>query len=110
MYVDHQMTTLEKFVEEEQETRPLPCSHCERCDFKFICRQEWIESRSIFELPNATKLQEKRLAENNIFNIYDLINATQKPAKMGLATFNKLKSRAKLEALDWMEVKQISKF
>ena len=66
MYVDHQMTTLEKFVEEEQETRPLPCSHCERCDFKFICRQEWIESRSIFELPNATKLQEKRLAESNI--------------------------------------------
>ena len=93
MYVDHQMTTLEKFVEEER-NKASSRSHCERCDFKFICRREWIESK-YFELPNATKLQEKRLAESNIFNIYDLI-ATQKPVKMGLATFNKLKSRAKL--------------
>ena len=76
MYVDHQMTTLEKFVEEEQETRPLPRSHCERCDFKFICRQEWIESRSIF-ITECYKITRKRLAESNIFNIYDLINATQ---------------------------------
>ena len=95
-YVKLQMQSFENFIDNMPNTRPIPCSHCDRCKFKSLCKVEWQQNLSIFELPFATRLQEKRLSEVNINNINDLIESDQKPNKMAVETFKKLKLRANL--------------
>ena len=85
-YVKLQMQAFENFVDKMPNTRPMPCNHCDRCKFKSLCKDEWQQNLSIFELPFATRLQEKRLSEVNINNINDLIESNQKPNKMAVET------------------------
>jgi uncharacterized protein len=95
-YVKLRKEAIEDYISNNQPSYPAPCSYCDLCNFSGFCKTQWRENLSIFELPYATKLQEKRLREVGANSLEKLTKLEKKPEKMAPHTFEKLKARASL--------------
>ncbi len=96
--VRDKMNELEEFVNENNNTRPIPCALCKKCEFISSCEKKLNEDKSLFLLPNITRLQEKRLREVDVINIPSLLKNNIKPSKMTKDTYEKLRLKAELRA------------
>ena len=62
---------LEAVTRASGSTYPLPCSHCDLCDWRELCRQQWEQDDHLVQVANITRNQIAKL------NAADIITLTQ---------------------------------
>jgi predicted RecB family nuclease len=81
------------------ETYPAPVSHCGLCPWSTACEQRRETDDHLSLVANITTLQTGKLNESGITTLRALATASveQKPAKMPVSTFEKLRQQARLQ-------------
>ncbi len=87
------------FVAAEPATEPIPCDHCERCDFRPLCEERWDAVDHLSRVAGVYRRQIEKLAGAGITTLAGLGSAPREPAPPGLApdTWEKLREQAELQ-------------
>jgi len=87
------------FLGERPATYPEKCAHCSVCDWRERCARQWENDDHLNGVANISKVQIRRLQENNIHTLANLgrlaVDATI--PKMQPATFTRLRAQAALQ-------------
>ncbi len=90
---------LEQFVAAGPMTEPVPCEHCEICDFLPICEAWWEEVDHLSRVAGCGRVQVEKLASADITTLRALAaaNAADTPPGINPDTFVKLQRQAALQ-------------
>jgi uncharacterized protein len=90
---------LEGFVASPPPTEPIPCPHCDLCEFLPLCEAWWDEVDHLSRVAGLGRPQMQRLAPAGIGTLRALANAdpARPPAGMNAETFMRLQRQAALQ-------------
>jgi uncharacterized protein len=89
----------EEFVDSEPLTEPVPCEHCDLCEFLPVCTAWWEEVDHLSRVAGCGRAQIERLAPAGISTLRALAEANPSDTPRGInpQTFAKLQRQAALQ-------------
>jgi predicted RecB family nuclease len=80
-------------------TYPLPCSHCDLCDWRELCRAQWAQDDHLVQVANITRNQIAKLNAAGITTLTQLarLNERQHVPRLQPDTLERLRHQAALQ-------------
>lgn len=88
---------LEDFVRNPPQTRPVPCSLCDRCRWRERCGSEWKEADSLYRTAGIMKSQVGKLEAAGVDTMAALAAREGRVPRLADATAEKLRTQARLQ-------------
>ncbi|WP_281708799.1 TM0106 family RecB-like putative nuclease [Phaeobacter italicus] len=96
-YARRMRRRFQDFVQTPQQTRPIPCSACDLCQWQDHCTQAWQDGDSLFNVANITRQQVQKLEAAGTETLAALaaLGADDRPRGLSEQSFERLRLQAR---------------